>query len=63
MADDRPWPFDIWQKIAVTQLGISPQDFWQISLRDWFAITKTSAPGPMTRQDLIQLEDQYETRN
>ena len=60
MKNETDWPFEAWQKIAVIQLGISPSVFWQMSLTDWFAITKTSAPKAMRKSDLIKLEQDYE---
>ena len=60
MKNETNWPFEVWLKIAVMQLGISPQNFWDMSLTDWFAITKTSAPKRMRKSDLIKLEQDYE---
>ena len=60
MKNETGWPYEAWLKIAVTQLAISPSEFWQMSLTDWFAITKTSAPKEMRKSDLIKLEQDYE---
>lgn len=60
MTDKTNWPFDAWLKIAVMQLGFSPKEFWQMSLIDWFALTKTSGPSAMRKSDLIKLEEDYE---
>ncbi|MDB2438391.1 phage tail assembly chaperone [Hellea sp.] len=58
---DRPdWPFEAWLKIAVMQLGLSPSEFWNMSLIDWFALTQASAPLAMRKADPIKLEDDYE---
>lgn len=54
------WPYEAWLKIAVMQLGLSPQDFWQMSVMDWFALTKASSPRVMSKADLIKLEHDYE---
>ena len=56
------WPFKAWLKIAVMQLGLSPLEFWEMSLTDWFALTQTSAPLAMRKSDLIKLEQDYERR-
>ena len=60
MKNETNWPFEVWLKIAVMQLGISPSEFWQMSLMDWFSIAKTSAPKAMRKSDLIKLEQDYE---
>jgi len=56
------WPFEAWLKIAVMQLGITPKEFWKISLIDWFALTRQSAPQAMRQRDLIKLEQDYDTQ-
>ena len=60
MKNETDWPFEAWQKIAVIQLGISPSEFWQLSLMDWFSVTKISVPKAMRKSDLIKLEQEYE---
>jgi len=60
MTRETDWPFEAWLKIAVMQLGLSPQDFWQMSVMDWFALTKPSFPRAMSKADLIKLEHDYE---
>jgi len=56
------WPFEAWLKIAVMQLGLSPAQFWAISLIDWFSLTRPSGPPAMTKSDLIKMEDRYANR-
>lgn len=60
MTGETDWPFEPWLKIAVMQLGLSPEAFWEMSVMDWFALTKKSAPRAMTKADLIKLEHDYE---
>jgi len=60
MKNEVDWPFQVWLKIAVLQLGISPKEFWEMSLKDWFALTRISAPQAMRKKDLIKLEQDYE---
>jgi len=60
MKTDVDWPFEAWLKIAVFQLGLSPKAFWEMSLKDWFALTRISAPNAMRKDDLIKLEQDYE---
>ena len=60
MKYDARWPFDAWLKIAVLQFGLSPEDFWKMSLKDWFVLTRSTALKPMRKSDLIKLEQDYE---
>jgi len=60
MAETQDWPFEAWLKIAVMQLGLSPKEFWEMSLCDWFALTQTTVPRAMCSADLIKLEQDYE---
>ena len=60
MENEADWPFEAWLKIAVMQMGLSPRDFWEMSLTDWFALTQRSASKPMSQKDLIKLEQDYE---
>ena len=60
MGETQEWPFEAWLKIAVLQLGLSPQAFWEISLCDWFALSKSSVTQAMRKADLIKLEHDYE---
>jgi len=60
MMDKTDWPFEAWLKIAVLQLGLSPAQFWEMSLLDWFALIQNSAPSAMSKNDLMKLEHDYE---
>lgn len=60
MTDNEDWPFDAWLKIAVMQLGLSAEAFWKMSLIDWFALARNTAPSAMHKEDLIKLEMDYE---
>ena len=61
MAQDK-WPFEAWLKIAVMQLGLTPTEFWNLSLVDWFALTRSSGPRAMTKDELIKMEAVYDHR-
>ena len=62
MNQPHDWPFEVWLKIAVMQLGLTPSEFWKMSLIVWFAITRANRPSVMTKADLIKLEQDYEHR-
>jgi len=53
MAETQDWPFEAWLKIAVIQLGLSPKEFWGMSLCDWFALTQRTAPHAMCSAERI----------
>lgn len=54
------WPFDAWLKIAVMQLGLSPRDFWALSLTDWFLLTRPAHEVGLSREVLLKMEKDYE---
>lgn len=60
MKNEADWPFEAWLKIAVMQLGLSPEAFWKMSLGDWFSLTHIRAPEVMGLEDLIKMERDYE---
>jgi len=62
MTKTQHWPFTVWLKIAVTQLGISPSEFWKMSVLDWFVITRSQSVAPITKTDLLKMENDYEAR-
>ena len=57
---NKDWPFEAWLKVACIQLGLSPQDFWAMSLADWFALTRSQTPTRLTQTDLDKMEQDYE---
>ena len=59
MKKPNDWPFEAWLKIAVMQLGLSPSEFWQISLIDWLAITRPHRRAVMTKETLLKMEQDY----
>ncbi len=52
------WPFDLWLKYAVKVLGLSPSEFWDMSVRDWLALTAVSSQG-LPRGDFETLMQTY----
>ena len=53
------WPFDVWLKTAVRGFGLSPSQFWQMSVRDWLALLAGNAEQGLARADLSTLMDTY----
>ncbi len=58
--ENKDWPFEAWLKIALIQLGLSPRDFWAMSLADWFALTRSKDGPRLTQTDLDKMEQDYE---
>lgn len=51
-------PFDAWLRLAV-RMGISPHDFWRLSLREWRALTAPAGPAPLGRVELEALRARF----
>lgn len=49
------WPFDAWLKMAVYRFGLSPGEFWQMSMRDWRVLTGMDKADHLTRNDFEAL--------
>ncbi len=57
------WPFDAWLKLAVSVYHISPRAFWQMSVRDWLALTRSDKAPAMNAAELVKLHKQYPDRS
>lgn len=57
MDENNDWPFVQWLDLSVRVLGISPQDFWTMSLYDWLNILRLNVERrtstPLHRDQLI----------
>lgn len=49
---EQNWPFDVWLRLAVLHMHISPNDFWDMNLRDWFALCRRQNPVQFSQLDL-----------
>lgn len=49
------WPFDLWLKYAVKALGLSPSEFWTMSVSDWLCLSAHDGGRVLTRQHLEHL--------
>ena len=36
------WPFDQWLQIAVRRFGLSPNEFWEMPLREWLSLMQAT---------------------
>lgn len=51
-------PFDTWLRLAM-RMGISPRDFWRLSLKEWRALTQATGPAPLGRAELEALRARF----
>ena len=67
MSRNNDWPFDVWLDVAVRIYGLSPQDFWAMSLRDWLSLlSQTDArksARPLNRNSLSGLMTDFPDKN
>ena len=49
------WPFDIWFRLAVLHMHISPDDFWNMNVRDWFILCQPPEVVQFSKLDLTEL--------
>jgi len=57
------WPFDLWLKTAVRSFGMTPDAFWEMSVRDWLALLAGDAEQGLGRIDLGNLMNIYPDEN
>ncbi|PHQ60443.1 MAG: hypothetical protein COC03_02250 [Robiginitomaculum sp.] len=62
---ERPseWPFDLWLKTAVRGFGLSPAEFWAMSVRDWLALLVRNGEQGLARTGLSTLMNTYPDEN
>jgi len=53
------WPFQTWHTIAVRRFGLSPDQFWDMPLRDWLALIGEASRAGVSRDDLQNLMKLY----
>ena len=49
------WPFELWLIYGVKGLGLSPENFWAMSVSDWLNLTAKNKMQTMARTDLETL--------
>jgi len=53
------WPFQKWLKLAVVHMKISPEEFWDMPVRDWFWLCQTSQNKAISLDDFQSLFEQF----
>lgn len=56
MSTESQWPFEAWLSLAVRGFRLSPQQFWDMSLRDWLTLTRADEARAMTADELSDLQ-------
>lgn len=60
MSDEaQNWPFEKWLRLAVIHLKLSPEEFWDMPLRDWFWLCKKTENAVLSRDDFQSLFEQF----
>ena len=63
MAKKYNWPFQMWLELAVRVYGLSPQEFWAMSLTDWLSLlsqnSKRASMQPLNTASLSDLINQF----
>lgn len=59
MSAENNWPFEAWLRLAVRGFRLSPQQFWDMSLRDWLILTRSETVPTMSADELSQLHKRF----
>ena len=59
MRIENDWHLMIWFRLAVLQLHIQPDAFWDMPLRDWLWLCRKSSKVSISEQDLTALMAQF----
>ena len=59
MSTENNWPFEVWLRLAVRGFRLSPQQFWDMSLRDWLILTRSETVPTMSADELSQLHNRF----
>ncbi len=57
--DQVVWPFDLWLKTAVRGFGLSPIEFWAMSVRDWLSLLSNQTEQGLGRTEFSKLMGTY----
>lgn len=59
MSANNNWPFEVWLRLAVRGFRLTPQQFWDMSLRDWLALTRSETVPTMSADELSELQIRF----
>lgn len=56
---DTNWPFKPWFRLAVTQLNIAPDVFWNMAVRDWLWVCAADSKHALSLENFHSLFEDY----
>ncbi len=56
MSEMSNWPFEIWLRLAVLQMGLAPETFWEMDVRDWLTLCKREEGKALSPADFEALQ-------
>jgi len=62
-SDENEWPFDLWLRYACGRFGLSPAQFWAMSVRDWLVLCAPQTTGSLPRPEFENLMSIYPDEN
>ena len=59
MSDPLDWPFKFWFRLAVLQMSLTPETFWNMDVIDWLTLCKKDEGEAMSPADFDALIKQF----
>lgn len=59
MSETSNWPFQIWLRLAVLQMDLTPDNFWNMDVIDWLTLCKKDESKALSLTDFRALQDQF----
>lgn len=59
MSKTTNWPFETWLRLAVLQMGQTPESFWSMEVVDWLTLCKRESGKAMSSVDFDALQKQF----
>jgi len=59
MSEKLNWPFKIWLRLAVLQMGLAPETFWSMDVVDWLTLCKKGESKGLSLADFEALQKQF----
>jgi len=56
------WPFQAWLRLAVTQMHLSPAEFWAMDVCDWLNLYQTPQAPRLSSDEFEALMSSYPDR-
>lgn len=62
MSEPLKWPFETWLRLAVIQMGLTPETFWEMDVIDWLTLCKKEMKSVLSLADFEALQKQFPDR-